>query len=99
MDEREKLRKFRELDDAFAQALLELEGTEPANAKSDKTPEEHRLEEEKHRLGEEARRREEERERQLVFERRVKALMQEYAQPADSVSTLMRTLMELGKIA
>nr|WP_110649802.1 hypothetical protein [Salinicola peritrichatus] len=26
MDEREKLRKFRELDDAFAQALRELEG-------------------------------------------------------------------------
>ena len=26
MDEREKLRKFRELDDAFAQALRDLEG-------------------------------------------------------------------------
>lgn len=27
MDEREKLRKFRELDDAFAQALRDLDGT------------------------------------------------------------------------
>ncbi|WP_110656197.1 hypothetical protein [Salinicola halimionae] len=26
MDEREKLRKFRELDDAFAQALREMDG-------------------------------------------------------------------------
>lgn len=27
MDEREKLRKFRELDDAFSQALRDLDGT------------------------------------------------------------------------
>ncbi|WP_092846612.1 hypothetical protein [Modicisalibacter xianhensis] len=29
MDEREKLRKFRELDDAFAQALRELDKSSP----------------------------------------------------------------------
>ena len=28
MDEREKLRRFRELDDAFAEALRELEGSD-----------------------------------------------------------------------
>lgn len=33
MDEREKLRKFRELDDAFAQALRDLDGgTKPGPA-------------------------------------------------------------------
>ncbi len=34
MDEREKLRKFRELDDAFAQALREMDGgSRPASSK------------------------------------------------------------------
>ncbi|GGY09614.1 hypothetical protein GCM10007160_41170 [Litchfieldella qijiaojingensis] len=89
MDEREKLRKFRELDDAFAQALRELEG---ANRKPPASPKEDvpSLEE---------RRREQERENQLAFERRLEALMQEYALPAESVTALMRTLVQLGKIA
>nr|WP_110687651.1 hypothetical protein [Salinicola aestuarinus] len=29
MDEREKLRKFREIDDAFAQALRDMDGSSP----------------------------------------------------------------------
>lgn len=89
MDEREKLRKFRELDDAFAEALKELDGggAKPNQATQSPTPhtEEQRIERE--------------RERQAAFERRLKALMNEYALPAESVSTLMRTLVELGKIA
>ncbi|EPC03447.1 hypothetical protein L861_18080 [Litchfieldella anticariensis FP35 = DSM 16096] len=90
MDEREKLRKFRELDDAFAEALRELEGI---TSKSSASP---KIEETK---SSEERRLEQERENQLAFERRLKALMQEYALPEESVTTLMRTLVELGKIA
>lgn len=89
MDEREKLRKFRELDDAFAEALQELEGgpkkSDPVTPIASISPEE--------RLAEQ------ERERQAVFERRLKALMNEYALPEESVSTLVRTLKSLGKIA
>ncbi|MFC3282933.1 hypothetical protein [Litchfieldella rifensis] len=89
MDEREKLRKFRELDDAFAEALKELEGSASktvAEPKADVPS----LEE---------RRQQQERERQANFERRLEALMNEYSLPAESVSTLMRTLVQLGKIA
>ncbi|MCK0714413.1 hypothetical protein ACFO0U_13690 [Chromohalobacter sarecensis] len=35
MDEREKLRKFRELDDAFATALQELDGGGASNAEAE----------------------------------------------------------------
>lgn len=83
MDEREKLRKFRELDDAFANALRELEGAKTAPLRQGPSDEELK--------------REQERERQQAFEQRLKALMHEYAQPAESVSTLMRTLVQLGK--
>ncbi|MDV6320003.1 hypothetical protein [Chromohalobacter sp. HP20-39] len=45
MDEREKLRKFRELDDAFATALQELDGGGASNeaAKPQEPPFEERL--------------------------------------------------------
>ncbi|SDJ64938.1 hypothetical protein [Billgrantia gudaonensis] len=61
LDEREKLRQFRELDDAFARALREMEVD--------------------------------------TFEQRLKALMAEYAQSSESVTRLLRTLQELGRIA
>ncbi|QJQ96533.1 MULTISPECIES: hypothetical protein [unclassified Halomonas] len=86
MDEREKLRKFRELDDAFADALKELEGSKPKPAAVS------------NELADAERLREQEREKQRIFEKRLKALMAEYAQPADSVSTLIRTLVKLGRI-
>lgn len=90
MDEREKLRKFRELDDAFAQALRELE--QPDGALDIPTgPPVRSLSS----LDEEER----QREREATFEHRLKALMQDYAQPAESVSHLLETLKALGKIA
>ncbi|MFM9268689.1 hypothetical protein ACJ7V3_00320 [Halomonas elongata] len=90
MDEREKLRKFRELDDAFAEALRELE--QPDNALDIPTgPPVRSLE----TLDEEER----QRQREALFEQRLQALMQDYAQPAESVSHLLATLKSLGKIA
>ncbi|SEM19299.1 hypothetical protein [Halomonas caseinilytica] len=90
MDEREKLRKFRELDDAFAQALRELE--QPDNTLDIPTgPPVRSLA----ALDEEER----QKEREAMFEHRLKTLMQDYAQPAESVSHLLETLKALGKIA
>lgn len=43
MDEREKLRKFRELDDAFAQALRELEGNSKRQQQDEQREFEQRL--------------------------------------------------------
>lgn len=89
MDEREKLRKFRELDDAFAEALRELENPNstldiptgpPVRSLADLEREEHMT-------------------REQDFETRLEALMQEYRQPADSVSVLLETLKSLGHIA
>ncbi|WP_229358943.1 hypothetical protein [Halomonas salipaludis] len=86
MDEREKLRKFRELDDAFADALAALDrGQVPRDMPTV--------------MSAEARREAQQRDDQEAFERRVRALMQEYQQPSESVSLLMRTMLSLGKIA
>nr|WP_228578210.1 hypothetical protein [Halomonas sp.] len=89
MDEREKLRKFRELDDAFAEALRELE---KPNSKLDipTGPPVRSL------ADLEA---EEQQQRQVVFEQRLKTLMNEYAQPKESVAILLRTMQSLGRIA
>lgn len=86
MDEREKLRKFRELDHAFADALAALDSGEAPRDMP-------RV------MSAAARREVDERDRQADFERRVAALMQEYQQSGESVSVLMRTLLALGKIA
>ncbi|MFQ3787573.1 hypothetical protein [Halomonas sp. A29] len=89
MDEREKLRKFRELDDAFAQALRELEKPEsrldiptgpPVRSLAERDAEEQQ-------------------QRQQAFETQLKSLMKEYAQPRESVAILLRTLQTLGHIA
>ncbi len=89
MDEREKLRKFRELDDAFAQALRELE---KPNARHDipTGPPVRSLAELEA---------EEQQRRQQAFEQRLLSLMNEYAQPRESVAVLLRTLQTLGHIA
>lgn len=89
MDEREKLRKFRELDDAFAEALRELE---KPNSRLDipTGPPVRSL------AVQEA---EDEQVRQRLFEDRLKTLMSEYAQPRESVALLLRTMQSLGHIA
>lgn len=71
MDEREKLRKFSELDDAFAKALKEMEApsSEPAN------------------------------DPQQNFEQRLRVLMSDFQQSDADVDELLRTLLELGRIA
>ncbi|WP_234272296.1 hypothetical protein [Billgrantia zhangzhouensis] len=89
MDEREKLRKFRELDDAFAQALRELEKPNSRLAIPTGPPVRSLAELEA----------EEQQQRQQAFEAQLKALMKEYAQPRESVADLLRTLKTLGHIA
>lgn len=86
MDERDKLRRFRELDDAFADALRELD--DPNRRMDIPTgPPVRSLE------AQEQERAREEDSRQLAFERQLSALMKEYAQSADSVRELLRTLL------
>ncbi|WP_136067802.1 hypothetical protein [Modicisalibacter radicis] len=71
MDEREKLRKFRELDDAFARALKEMEA--PSNEPAADP--------------------------QQNFEQRLRLLMSEFRQSDADVVALLRTLIELERIA
>ncbi len=85
MDEREKLRKFRELDDAFAEALRELEA--PANL--DESPLE--VAARPDQASDTA--------RQQDFEERLRALMHEYHQPAEQVAHLVQLLRQQGHIA
>lgn len=88
MDEREKLRKFRELDDAFAEALRELESPDH-DLEIPTGPPVRSLEAQVA----------DEQARQQTFERRLKDLMKDYALPAESVSELLQTLKALGRIA
>lgn len=85
MDEREKFRKFRELDDAFADALRALDKTTAQDAKAEEESSEKLADAEA--IG------------QKRFEQRLMALMKDYRQPAGSVSELLETLLALGKIA
>ncbi|WP_089728601.1 hypothetical protein [Modicisalibacter muralis] len=71
MDEREKFRKFRELDDAFAEALRGIEGDNQRQQRDERKE----------------------------FEQRLRTLMSDYSQSDASVDTLLRTLLELGRIA
>ena len=90
MDEREKLRKFRELDDAFAEALRELE---KPNSRLDipTGPPVRSLAEQE---AEDAQQR-----RQQAFESQLESLISEYALPKQSVVVLLRTMQTLGHIA
>jgi len=88
MDEREKLRQFRELDDAFAEALRELDGPDVGPDTSEVPSS---LAEPPAREGEAP--------GQDHFEERLRALMQEYHQPAERVTDLLQTLRNLGRIA
>lgn len=90
MDEREKLRKFRELDDAFAEALRELE---KPNSRLDipTGPPVRSLAEQEAEAAQER--------RQQAFESQLEALISEYALPKQSVVLLLRTMQTLGYIA
>ncbi|MFC4974105.1 hypothetical protein ACFPTY_06435 [Halomonas beimenensis] len=90
MDEREKLRKFRELDDAFAEALRELERPD-SRLDIPTGPPVRPLEDQEPEMDEQA--------RHQAFERQLAALMQDYALPAESVKDLLQTLQALGRIA
>ncbi|WP_043518868.1 hypothetical protein [Halomonas sp. BC04] len=97
MDEREKLRKFRELDDAFAEALRELE--KPNSRLDIPTGPPVRSLAAQEADDEQARQVDEEQARQHLFEERLKTLMSEYAQPRESVALLLRTMQSLGHLA
>ncbi len=95
LDEREKLRKFRELDDAFADALRELE--HPDNpSPTPAAPFVHAAEQQE---------KESQSEPQAVptrqgnFKQRLEALMADYDQPAENVRCLLQTLSDLGRSA
>lgn len=92
LDEREKLRKFRELDDAFGAALRELDGGESSSDPLATSSADTRVLDSQTRdtPAEEA---------HLTFERRLRDLMQDYALPEESVSDLLQTLRSLGRIA
>ncbi|GED22556.1 hypothetical protein [Halomonas halmophila] len=85
-DERDKLRKFRELDDAFAEALRDLEQLESPSRPSDQASAQPGKQ-----VGEQ--------DREAAFKRQLESLMQEYALPADSVSDLLVTMKSLGRIS
>ncbi|QEM82012.1 hypothetical protein [Halomonas binhaiensis] len=93
MDEREKLRRFRELDDAFAEALRGLDNPSQA-AKIPTGPPVRSLAdleaEETQRVEEEANRR---------FEERLRTLMQEYSLQPKDVARLLETLKSQGRVA
>ena len=83
MDEREKLRQFRELDDAFAEALRELEPSPAAesDAETDAPPTQAAQP-----AGED-------------FQRRLEALMAQYELSAERVRELVETLQRFDRIA
>lgn len=95
VDEREKLRKFRELDDAFAEALR---GLDAADSKPEDDTGGSPVRSEGQQQGAAAGP-QDVKARQRLFEERLTALMSEYAQPADQVSRLLQTLKSLGQIA
>lgn len=84
MDEREKLRKFRELDDAFAEALRELDSSEAESDMPAETP----VAAATSPQHVEAPARDE-------FEDRLRTLMQEYHKPAAEVVDLLKALEAL----
>ncbi|MBS3667803.1 hypothetical protein [Vreelandella boliviensis] len=94
IDEREKLRKFRELDDAFAQALRQLDDPEsdfdiptgpPVRSLA-------ALEQE----DEEAQQKEQQHERERIFKQRFEALLSEYGVDHNDLAELIEVLLGYG---
>lgn len=79
MGERDKLRQFRELDDAFAEALRELDATPAAEPAADPARPSSQAETPRERASGE-------------FERRLEALMAEYKFSSQRVRELLETL-------
>ncbi|WP_083004581.1 hypothetical protein [Halomonas sp. GT] len=95
LDEREKLRKFRELDDAFAQALRQLE--DPNSDFDIPTGPPVRsiaaLEADDHAADEAARSHEQDR----LFDQRLKALIREFDLSERDVGEVIHALLESSK--
>ncbi|WP_447556482.1 hypothetical protein [Vreelandella sp. EE22] len=93
VDEREKLRKFRELDDAFAQALRQLE--DPSNSFDIPTGPPVRslqdLEDQDKASQAQA--------REHLFGERLGVLCAEYGYSSDTVKSLVETLLTYGRWA
>jgi|TARA_B100000929_G_scaffold11872_1_gene9864 hypothetical protein len=90
LDEREKLRKFRELDDAFAQALRQLDDPEsdfdiPTGPPVRSLASLEADDQEAHEKAQEAH-----------FVERLRALMNEYDQSEQEVRALIETLLAYG---
>lgn len=86
MDEREKLRKFRELDDAFAEALKGLDGS----VRPEKAPDSSPLRSVEELEREEAKRAQEARDAE--FREQLSSLMAEYAQSPRGACELLRVI-------
>lgn len=85
MGERDKLRQFRELDDAFAEALRELDSSPAVETPAD--PESEPSAPAAHAAAVES---------GESFEQRLEVLMAEYELSAERVRELLRTLQRLG---
>lgn len=90
MGERDKLRQFRELDDAFAEALRELDSSPAAEPPAElESRQPAAAEEEEVALAEPGE----------DFEQRLEALMADYELSAERVRELLQTLQRFDRIA
>ncbi|CAM3912837.1 hypothetical protein VRRI112168_06150 [Vreelandella rituensis] len=94
LDERDKLRRFRELDDAFGEALRQLDDPNnsfniptgpPVRSLQSLEDDDKQLEVENLQV-----------QREAQFQQRLEALMSEYQQSEESVKQLLDTLIRFG---
>lgn len=90
LDERDKLRKFRELDDAFAQALRQLEDPSSGFDIPTGPPVRSLAALEKDDAAEQLQ------VRDRLFEQQLRSLMNEYDQSDHALNELISTLLEYG---
>ncbi|NYS76779.1 hypothetical protein HZS80_03410 [Halomonas glaciei] len=94
VDEREKLRKFRELDDAFAQALRQLDDPESDFDIPTGPPVRSLAALEQDDV--EAKQKEQQQEQERVFKQRFEALLNEYGIDHGDLAELVETLLGYG---
>ena len=94
IDEREKLRKFRELDDAFAQALRQLDDPESDFDIPTGPPVRSLAALEQEDV--ETQQKEQQQERERIFKQRFEALMSEYGMDHDDLAELIEALLGYG---